>query len=175
MNMDFRADILPHRDRLYRLALGITLHAAEAEDIVQDTMLRAWERRSEWPQIQNVEAWLMQICRNLALDRKKHAQYEVKGETFGHTTVQDPSVDSKQPAMHPDDMDARESLRLILRLIGLLPPPQDEIIRLRDIEGFSYREIAIQLELTEDQVRVYLHRARQKLRQQYLSIQSYGL
>ena len=44
--MDFRTDILPHRDRLYRLALGITLHTAEAEDIVQDTMLRAWERRS---------------------------------------------------------------------------------------------------------------------------------
>lgn len=173
--MDFRNDILPHRDRLYRLALGIILHTAEAEDVVQDTMIRAWERRAEWPQIQNLEAWLMQICRNLALDRKKHAQHEVKGEPLSLLTVQGTQTDKTHPAEHPDAMDAREGLHLISRLIGQLPPPQDEIVRLRDIEGLSYREIADELELTENQVRVYLHRARQKLRQQYLSIQNYGL
>lgn len=56
-----------------------------------------------------------------------------------------------------------------------LTPPQDDIIRLRDIEGLSYREIATELSLTEDQVRVYLFRARQKLREQYMKMQNYGL
>ena len=45
--LTLRSDILPHRDRLYRLALGITLHTAEAEDVVQETMIRAWEHREE--------------------------------------------------------------------------------------------------------------------------------
>jgi len=56
-----------------------------------------------------------------------------------------------------------------------LTPPQNDIIRLRDIEGLSYREIATELSLTEDQVRVYLFRARQKLREQYMKMQNYGL
>ena len=45
--MDLRTDILPHSDRLFRMALNILMDATEAEDVVQDTMLRAWERRAE--------------------------------------------------------------------------------------------------------------------------------
>ncbi len=176
--MDFRTDILPHRDRLYRLALGITLHTAEAEDIVQDTMLRAWERRAEWPEIQNISAWLTQICRNLALDRKKHSQYEANlsqstssserlGPATSHSALSTPHLS--------ETLEARESLNILAQLMAQLTPPQDDIIRLRDIEGLSYREIATELGLTEDQVRVYLHRARQKLREQYTQMQNYGL
>ena len=160
--MDFRTDILIHRDRLYRLALGITLHTAEAEDVVQDTMLRAWERREEWPQIQNMEAWLTQICRNLALDRRKRTLFEVNAEPEV-TPVTDHTLET------------REAMTLLSNLMTLLPPPQDDIVRLRDIEGLSYRDIATKLELSENQVRVYLHRARQKLRQQYMEIQDFGL
>lgn len=159
--MDFRTDILPHRDRLYRLALSITMDTAEAEDVVQDVMLRAWERRGEWDTVSNTQAWLMQICKNLSLDCKKRAHFEELQE---------------QDRNHVDtDYDARESVSLIHRFISELPPPLDDLIRLRDIEGLSYREIAQQLSLTEDQVRVYLHRARQKLRDQYLRTQNYGL
>lgn len=163
--MDFRTYILPHRDRLYRLALGIVVHTAEAEDIVQDTMLRAWERRDEWGSIRNIEAWLMQICRNLALDRKK----KIVPEDFSETEYKHPSTDLGAA------LDARESLSFLSQLITQLPPPQDDIVRLRDIEGLSYQEIADQLSLSETQVRVYLHRARQKLREQYQQLQNYGL
>ena len=170
--MDFRTDILPHRDRLYRLALGITLHTAEAEDVVQDTMMRAWEQRSQWASIQNVEAWLTQICRNLALDRKKRAQHEVTTDTV----VTDPASSLSHPASHPSDaLDALESLSLLSQLMNQLPPPQDDIVRLREVEGLSYHDIAAALDLSEDQVRVYLHRARQRLREQYTRLQNYGL
>ena len=167
--MDFRTDILPHRDRLYRLALGITLHTAEAEDVVQDTMMRAWEQRSQWAEIQNVGAWLVQICRNLALDRKKRAQHE------SGAVPEDFLEASHQSSSLSETLDARESLTLLSRLMAQLPPPQDEVVRLRDIEGLSYHEVAVALDLSEDQVRVYLHRGRQKLREQYLRLQNYGL
>ncbi len=168
--MDFRTTILPHRDRLYRLALSITVDKAEAEDVVQDTMLKAWERRSEWPQIQSMPNWLMQIAKNLALDRRKKMDrmaplpMSPKGESdVEHTLVATQS---------PDEIG---DSALIANLIAQLTPPQDDIIRLRDVEGFTYHEIAVQLNLSEDQVRVYLHRARTKLREQYTAIQGFGL
>ena len=161
--LDFRTTILPHRDRLYRLALSITLDTAEAEDVVQDTMLRAWERREEWTQIKNMEAWLSQMCKNLAIDHEKKRNRTV------------PLSNSEPHPSSEADHDVRESFAFLSQLITQLPPPQDDIVRLRDIEGFSYREIAVQLNLSEDQVRVYLHRARTKLREQYVALQGFGL
>lgn len=71
--IDFRKDILPLRDKLYRLALRITLNSAEAEDIVQDTLIRVWNRRDEWSTLGSVEAYCYTIARNLALDRRELA------------------------------------------------------------------------------------------------------
>ena len=67
--VSFRNDVLPLKDILYRLALRITLDSAEAEDIVQDTLIRIWNRREQWDEIENIEAFALTICRNLALDR----------------------------------------------------------------------------------------------------------
>ena len=66
-------------------------------------------------------------------------------------------------------IEARDTLEYINRLSAALPPPQDEIFRLRDIEGLSYHDIAQQLDISEDQVRVYLHRARTKIREQIVN------
>ncbi|MCR5180316.1 MAG: RNA polymerase sigma factor [Bacteroidaceae bacterium] len=169
--MDLRTDILPHRDRLYRLALSITLHTAEAEDVVQDTMLRAWERREEWPKIQNMAAWLSQICRNLALDRRKRLERITSLSSDDHhegTTM--------LPLMSlPAEQETDGTAALVARLINQLPSPQNDIMQLRDVEGLSYKEIAAELQLTETQVKVYLHRARQKLREHYLRLQQHGL
>ncbi len=191
--MDFRTTILPHRDRLYRLALSITLDTADAEDIVQDTMLKAWERREQWPQIRNIESWLTQICKNLALDHKKKRSRIVPLTTINHPSsiihhpssiIDPPSSILHHPSSilhHPSSILDSRPLTLdpsappIIHLISQLPPPQDDIVRLRDIEGYSYREIAQQLNLSEDQVRVYLHRARTRLREQYTALERFGL
>ena len=71
--IDFRTDVLPLKNELYRLALRITLSHVEAEDIVQETMLKVWNRREQWEQIESIEAFCLTICRNLALDKAKRA------------------------------------------------------------------------------------------------------
>ncbi len=152
--MDLRTTVLPHRDSLYRLALSITGHTGEAEDIVQETMIRAWERRAEWPMIKNIGGWLALICRNLALDSRKRSQ-----RTLLAATPREPASDDTTR------LEARDTLDYIRRCAAALPSPQDEIFRLRDIEGLTYRDIAIQLDISEDKVRVYLHRARRRLRE----------
>ncbi len=69
--ISFRNDVLPLKNELYRLAPRITLNNAEAEDIVQETLIKVWNKREEWQQIDSIEAFSMTVCRNLALDSLK--------------------------------------------------------------------------------------------------------
>ena len=67
--ISFRNDVLPLKNELYRLALRITLNPAESEDIVQETMIKVWNRRDQWDHIDSIEAYCLTICR-LALVRR---------------------------------------------------------------------------------------------------------
>ena len=73
--ISFRTDVLPLKDELFRLALRITLNRADAEDVVQETMLKVWNRRDSWAELESIEAYCLTICRNLALD-KMNGQFD---------------------------------------------------------------------------------------------------
>ena len=167
--MLFRSnDILPLKDKLFRLALRITLDRAEAEDVVQDTMIRVWNKRDEWQQFESVEAYCLIVAKNLAIDRsqKKDAQnVELSPEMAEEADTSGPY----------DRLVNNERMKIIHRLIDELPEKQRLIMQLRDIEGESYKDIAKVLQLTEEQVKVNLFRARQKVKQRYIEIDEYGL
>ncbi len=166
--ISFRNDVLPLKDKLYRMALRITFDTAEAEDIVQDTLIKVWDKREEWPQVASIEAYCMTICRNLSLDRreKKEAQHIALDENLHNCP------DASTPY---DKMAASDSIRILGELLKGLPQTQQDIVQLREIEGKSYKEIATVLDLSEEQVKVYLFRARQRIKQRYKEIQGYGL
>ena len=166
--ISFRDDILPVKDKLFRLALRITFDRAEAEDVVQDTMIRVWNKREEWTQFGSIEAYCLTVAKNLAIDRsqKKEAQ----------NVELTPEMEEESEASGPyDQLINKERMSIIHRLINELPEKQRLIMQLRDIEGESYKEIAKILNLTEEQVKVNLFRARQKVKQRYLEIDEYGL
>jgi RNA polymerase sigma-70 factor (ECF subfamily) len=155
--IDFRTDVLPLKDRLFRLALRVTLDRAEAEDITQETLVRLWEARDQWPQIQSIEAYATTVCRRLALDYNRRVR---------PSTSEAEVVDTPASAPGPDDMlDQRQRIQAIRNLIDQLPEVQRTVIQLRDIEGLRYDEIAQATGLSETQVKVYLHRARKKLKE----------
>lgn len=166
----FRNDILPLKDRLYRLALRITLDAAEAEDVVQDTLVRVWDKRDEWMHISSAEAYCLTVCRHLALDRVAQANRRPT-EPLG-TGAQAATAPSSAP---DEKLIEQERMDIIRKLLNSLPEVQRSIMQLRDMEGKSYKEIATVLALSEEQVKVYLFRARQKIRQAYTKIEEYGL
>lgn len=157
--IDFRYDLLPLKNRLFRLVLRITLDHAEAEDIVEDTLLRVWSKREEMEEVENLEAYCLTICRNLALDRsaKKEAQ-NVSLDAQPYDTV-DLSPDPQA------QMEQAERLEIVRRIFATLPERQRTILQLRDIEGKSVRETADIMQMSEGNVKVMLHRARQLLRQ----------
>ena len=166
--ISFRNDILPLKDKLFRLALRITFDRAEAEDVVQGTLIRVWNKRDEWTQFGAVEAYCLTVAKNLAIDRseKKDAQ------TVELTSVMEQASDASSPY---EKLVTKERMALIHRLMNGLPEKQRLIMQLRDIEGKSYKEIAIVLSLTEEQVKVNLFRARQKVKQKFIDIEGYGL
>lgn len=166
--ISFRNDILPLKDKLYRLALRITLDSAEAEDIVQDTMIRVWNKRDEWAQFNSIEAFCLTVARNLAIDRSQKSEAQNIELTTETQEMSDGSTPERQ-------MERNEQMDLVRKLINELPEKQRTIIQLRDIEEKSYKDIADVMQLTEDQVKVTLFRARQRIKAKYNEIQSYGL
>ena len=168
--ISFRNDILPMKDTLFRLALRITLSREEAEDIVQDTLIKVWNRRESWDTIDNIEAFSLTICRNMALDRLRLHDNQntslddnVGGERLD--TTSNPFERTVQ----------REKVEIVRNLIDSLPEKQRSCMQLRDIEGKTYKEIAAVLGITEEQVKVNIFRARQTIKQQFIQNDNYGL
>ena len=173
--ISFRDDVLPLKNRLYRLALRITLNPAEAEDAVQESLIRVWEHRDEWDQIDSMEAYSLTICRNISLDMAgKAVRGNVQLNEELRVKNEESSMFNVQCSML-NEFEQKERLSLVKKLMDTLPEVQRSIMELRDIEGKTYQEIADILKLSETQVKVYLHRARTSIRQQAEKIEKYGL
>lgn len=171
--ISFRNDILPMKDTLFRLALRITLSREEAEDIVQDTLIKVWNRRDSWDTIESIEAFSLTICRNMSLDR-------LRLHDNGNSSLDDAEgtrvAASLDTASNPYERTVqREKVAIVKTLIDSLPEKQRSCMQLRDIEGKTYKEIATILGITEEQVKVNIFRARQTIRQKFTQYDNYGL
>lgn len=163
--MDFSHDILPLKNIIFRTALRITLNREEAEDIVQDCLVKIWSQVKDGVTINNLESYALTLARNLALDRKALARNRVL--SLDEATHDRP--DEHQAA--PDQqLINKESESLVERIVNALPEKQRTILQLRDIEGKSYHEIADILSITEADVKVTLFRARKQVREEYLKV-----
>ena len=166
--LSFREDILPLKDKLFRLALRITLNRAEAEDVVQDVLLKVWSKRDEWNQWESVEAYCLVVTRNLSIDRMEKKD----NQTVELSPSDEQTVDQSNPH---NILVNSEQMHLIHQMMNRLPDKQRMAMHLRDIEGKNYKEIAIILNMTEEQVKINLFRARQKVKQWFNEIDKYGL
>lgn len=150
------------------MALRITFDRTEAEDVVQETLIRVWNKREEWTKFGSIEAYCLTVARNLAIDRS-----ELKD---AQTVELAPAMEQTDTASDPyERLAGKERLALVHNLMNRLPEKQRVIMQLRDVEGKSYKDIAVVLGITEEQVKVNLFRARQKVKQQFLEIENYGL
>ena len=169
--ISFQTNVLPLKNELYRLALRITLNPAEAEDVVQETMIKVWNRREQWEQIESMEAFCLTICRNLALDKNK--RQENQNQSLDEDVYEAPD---KSYASNPEEQAMQQDrITLIRKLIDNLPEKQRSVMQLRDVEGKTYKEIAAIMEISEEQVKINIYRARQNIKQKYLETEKYGL
>lgn len=166
--ISFQTDILPLKNELFRLALRITQNRFEAEDVVQETMLKVWKGRSEWDKIDNIEAYCLTVCRNLSLDKMRHMDNQVLNiEQESEPADQSYSANPEEQAVQHD------RLQLVRQLISQLPEKQRTCMQLRDVEGKSYRDIANIIGISEEQVKVNIFRARQTIRERFQQAENF--
>lgn len=154
----FKTEILPLRDKLFRIALRITCSKEEAEDIVQDIMLKMWQMRDEWNDIQSKDAYCCQMARNVALSRLALKD----NQTVSMETAQPEVEDETSPLGMLEQAEIKTLLR---KVIKRLPEKEKTVMQLRDLESLSYKEIAVTLDMTEPQVKINLFRARKKVKE----------
>lgn len=168
--ISFQNDVLPLKNKLFRLALRITLNREEAEDVVQDTLIKVWNARDRWQELDSIEAYILTIARNLSLDRIK--KMENQNDSLEEQNTERLDENTSTPS---ERMIQKDKLNIVKNIIDELPEKQRSCLQLRDIEGKSYKEIADILSITEDQVKVNIFRARQTVKQRFQQFDRYGL
>ena len=111
--ISFRDNILPLKDKLFRLALRITFDRAEAEDIVQDALIKVWNKRDEWGELESIEAYCLTVVRNLAIDRSQ--KKEAQNLTLTPETQEMPDAQTPE-----SQFERNEQFQLVHRLVNEL-------------------------------------------------------
>ena len=159
-NAGFDLAAMEHIDSLYGYALTLTRDATDAEDLVQETYVRAASAANHPDADSNLKGWLFVIMRNAWLN---HLRHKNSGPRFVELDLGEPSTVETQE--NPHVVYLRKLERQQVRdAIERLPHALREIVVLRDIEGFSYQEIATVLDCPAGTVMSRLGRARGKLR-----------
>jgi RNA polymerase sigma-70 factor (ECF subfamily) len=166
----FRAIMDQHNRRLYRVARAVMKDDTEAEDVVQETYLRAFSNLAKFRGESSLATWLTRIALNEAMGRKRKQRITVTLESV-ETAQEDTSAQIIQfPAMStetdPERSAAQREIRILLeRAMDALPEAFRLVFVMRDVEEMSIEETATYLRIRPETVKTRLHRARRLLRQ----------
>jgi RNA polymerase sigma-70 factor (ECF subfamily) len=152
-----------YNQRLYRVARAILRNGDEAEDVMQDAYVRAYEHLDQFAGKAKFSTWLTRIAVHEALARQQRGtRYQLQPTSKGEGDPMDRLASS---APDPEQQAANSEIRrLVEDAIGDLPDTYRTIFMLRDVEELSTTDVADILEITEENVKVRLHRARALLR-----------
>lgn len=190
---EFGALVEPHRRALQAHCYRMVGSVQEAEDLVQDTLLRAWQRRASYKGLAPLRAWLYRIATNTCLDAiKRRPRRTIPLVRQDAATLDEPIPAALTEPIwlepFPDDLlaseddnpevrfSAQENITLaFLTCLQLLPPRQRAVLILRDVLGWHAEEVAEALDLTVPGVKSALHRARTTLTKYRSSLPTHDL
>lgn len=161
----FKIEVLPIKDKLYRLALRMLREPADAQDAIQEVFLKIWRQGAALKKIDNIEAWAMRVTKNHCLDRLRSRQWQVQ-------VLEPHQLDADDYPSAQEKLEQGETGRQLKRLMQRLPEKQKLVLQLRDVEGMMYQEIEDILDMPLGQVKTNLFRARQKMRKLLLATAS---
>lgn len=150
-----------HVTPLFRYALSLTRNQIEAEDLLQEVFIQAFNKLSQYQGPNIFKRWLFRICRNMAFNRKAKRKIE-ESPMESHAEI---TLGAREPQKEwLKDLEVQESTQ---RLLGSLSPELQEIMLLRLVEDLSYREISEITGLTEVNLRQMISRGLGKLRKEW--------
>ena len=159
----FEEVALPHLPLLYRVAYRLTGKRADAEDLVQETLFKAFRAFHQFQEGTNCKAWLLTILRHTHLDHVRKTAKEPPTEPWDKV---EPLVDGSQLSVEQIEFALEKALPAeVEQALRTLPPQQRLSVILADLEEMSYEEIARVLDCPVGTVRSRLHHGRALLRQ----------
>ena len=162
----FEREALPHSDLLYNYALRMTNNSADAEDLVQETYLKAFRFWDSFEQGTNIRAWLFRILKNSHINRYRKAVRQPETVEYNDST----SLYARTPESTAGPRDLQDSIFSnllddeIAGAIASLPVEFRTVVILCDVEGLTYEEVSEFVECPLGTVRSRLHRGRALLR-----------
>jgi RNA polymerase sigma-70 factor (ECF subfamily) len=153
----FETTVLPHREALTRAALALTRDQAEAQDLVQETLLRAWQRFSQLQTPAAAPLWLRRILRSVFLNRCESARARRAREEKLFTDT-DWTSDVADLALSRVEADT------VLAAVDKLPRDARNLVWLAHVEELDYAEISARTRLSQPVIKSRLYRARQQVR-----------
>jgi RNA polymerase sigma-70 factor (ECF subfamily) len=157
----FERYVLPETEVLLRVANSLTRNYAEAEDLVQDTLIRAY-RGIDGFDGQYPRAWLLTILRNTHINRNRRRRPElIRDPDAAVDRMASAASDERTDALVDEEMDIE-----IVRALDSLDEPFRRVVELVDINGLTYAEAAEVMDVPVGTVMSRLHRARSKIRDQ---------
>lgn len=167
---EFEREALPHTDLLYNYALRMTNNTADADDLLQETFLKAYRFWDKYETGTNIRAWLFRIMKNSYINRYRK---EIKTPTtVDYDEVEDFYTSVKDRASESNDLQENLYRNLldddVAAAVSELPEDFRTVVLLCDIEGLSYEEIAEFVDIPLGTVRSRLHRGRKLLREKLL-------
>jgi RNA polymerase sigma-70 factor (ECF subfamily) len=169
---EFERQALPYLESLYNTAYRLARNAEDAEDLVQETYLRAYRSFDRFTPGTNLKAWLFRILKNAFINEYRKRRAAPREEDFaGIEDAFESRVDTDRVATIPNPEEqalARSMDEDVQRALADLPPDYRMAILLADLEGFSYKEIAEILEIPIGTVMSRLYRGRKLLEAELL-------
>ena len=153
----FKQRFLAFHPKLYRIALALVESPEDAEDILQEAYTKLWSKRDSLEAVQQPEAFAVTIVRNLCLDFLRSPRTNSRSEPLETVILHCEDSPERQ-------VETRDQLRQVVRLIQELPPNQQQVIRLRGMEDCSVEEIAEITGFSPANVRTLLSRARKYIK-----------
>jgi RNA polymerase sigma factor (sigma-70 family) len=158
MKSFFESHIWPLRGKLFRMVYLWTKDRDLSEDMLQNVFEKTVERQMELQAHPNLTGWMVKSLKNEVL-----MYFRKNGRTIGLEEANEIS----QPASNA--LELSDSHRFIFELVDSLPLKQREVFHLREVEEMSYEEISNCLEISLDQVKINLHRARKTIREKLIN------
>lgn len=158
MRAQYQQAIDQHRQRIYSFAHYSLRAKEDAEDVTQEVFIKLWQH---WQKIDHgkLGAWLMRVAHNAVIDHvRKQRPAQANLDHYAEVDEQAGSINEEAK------LDQEIFKRQLQQAIQSLGDPFRSIIIMRDVQGMSYAEIQASLDMSESQVKVYLHRSRRKLR-----------
>ena len=154
---------MPFHRRLYRVGYHLTGNAQDAEDLLQDTYLKLWQKRDDLREEAVTEAYLVTLMQNLYRDQRRLKRIDTSEDIEDH-------ADPPDERSLAETIEATDEARQMGTLMDGLPERDRKIIRMHLVEDKSYEEMEQDTGLSQGNLRIIMMRTKQKLKEQYLKL-----